>query len=58
MMRGLPEEIQEALGASIPFPNRLARPDEFARLVIDLVENEYLNGEVVRFDGALRLPPR
>ncbi len=58
MMRGLPEEIQEALGASVPFPNRLARPEEFARLVIDLVENEYLNGEVVRFDGALRLPPR
>lgn len=58
MMAGLPEEIQTALGASVPFPKRLARPDEFARLVVDLVENEYLNGEVIRFDGALRLPPR
>lgn len=58
MMRGLPEEIQEALGASVPFPRRLARPDEFARLTIEIIENAYLNGEVIRFDGALRLPPR
>ena len=58
MMRGLPPEIQEALGASVPFPNRLARPEEFSRLVMDVIENEYLNGEVIRLDGALRLPPR
>jgi NAD(P)-dependent dehydrogenase (short-subunit alcohol dehydrogenase family) len=58
MMETLPEEVQQSLGASIPFPKRLGRPDEFAALVQHLVENVHMNGEVVRIDGALRLPPR
>jgi NAD(P)-dependent dehydrogenase (short-subunit alcohol dehydrogenase family) len=54
----LPKEVQESLGASIPFPKRLGKPDEFASLVLHMIDNLALNGEVVRLDGALRLPPR
>lgn len=54
----LPEETRDALGASIPNPQRLGRPEEFASLVLAMVANDYLNGEVVRLDGALRLPPK
>ena len=54
----LPPEAQTALAAAIPFPKRLGRPDEFARLVLHMVDNLSLNGEVVRLDGALRLAPR
>lgn len=54
----LPKEVQDTLGASIPFPKRLGKPDEFASLVLHMIENLSLNGEVVRLDGALRLPPR
>lgn len=54
----LPQDVQDSLGASIPFPKRLGRPDEFARLAAHIVENLSLNGEVIRLDGALRLPPR
>jgi NAD(P)-dependent dehydrogenase (short-subunit alcohol dehydrogenase family) len=54
----LPAEVQASLGASIPFPKRLGHPDEFARLVLHMLANLSLNGEVVRLDGALRLPPR
>ncbi len=54
----LPPEAQAALGAAIPFPKRLGSPDEFARLVLHMVDNLSLNGEVVRLDGALRLAPR
>ena len=54
----LPPEVQQSLGASIPFPKRLGRPDEFARLALHIIDNLALNGEVVRLDGALRLPPR
>jgi NAD(P)-dependent dehydrogenase (short-subunit alcohol dehydrogenase family) len=54
----LPEEARDALGAAIPFPARLGRPDEFAALAAHIVENEMLNGEVIRLDGALRMPPR
>jgi NAD(P)-dependent dehydrogenase (short-subunit alcohol dehydrogenase family) len=54
----LSEEIRQALGAAIPFPSRLGRPDEFAALAAHIVENEMLNGEVIRLDGALRMPPR
>ena len=54
----LPQEVQDSLGASIPFPKRLGKPDEFASLVLHLIDNVYLNGEVVRLDGAVRLPPR
>jgi len=54
----LPPDAQAALAAAIPFPKRLGRPDEFARLVMHMVDNLSLNGEVVRLDGALRLAPR
>ena len=58
MLAMLPEEHRLALGAQIPFPSRLGRPAEFAALVRDIVENAYLNGETIRLDGALRMPPR
>jgi NAD(P)-dependent dehydrogenase (short-subunit alcohol dehydrogenase family) len=58
MMRGLPEEIQASLAKSVPHPARLGDPTEFAALARSIVENAYLNGEVVRLDGALRLAPR
>lgn len=54
----LPEEVQQSLASSIPFPKRLGKADEFARLATHIVENMSLNGEVIRLDGALRLPPR
>ena len=58
MLKSLPEEVQTSLGQSIPFPKRLGKPEEFAALVLHCVENLSLNGEVIRLDGALRLPPR
>jgi NAD(P)-dependent dehydrogenase (short-subunit alcohol dehydrogenase family) len=58
MLEGLPAEVQEALGQSVPFPPRLGRPEEYAALAQHIVENEMLNGECIRLDGALRMPPR
>ncbi|GJD59421.1 SDR family NAD(P)-dependent oxidoreductase [Methylobacterium dankookense] len=58
MMAGLAPEVQEALGRSVPFPPRLGRPAEFAGLVAHIIENDMLNGEVIRLDGALRMAPR
>lgn len=58
MVSGLPQEVQDTLGASVPFPSRLGKPAEFAALVRHIVENPMLNGEVIRLDGALRMPPR
>ncbi|MCF3946795.1 SDR family NAD(P)-dependent oxidoreductase [Acidiphilium iwatense] len=58
MMDGLPQTVQDALGASVPFPPRLGRPDEFAALVRHICENVMLNGETIRLDGALRMAPR
>jgi NAD(P)-dependent dehydrogenase (short-subunit alcohol dehydrogenase family) len=58
LLAALPEEARQELGAQIPFPNRLGRPDEFAALVRQIVENPMLNGETIRLDGALRMPPR
>jgi NAD(P)-dependent dehydrogenase (short-subunit alcohol dehydrogenase family) len=58
MMAGLPEEAREQLASNIPHPARLGTPAEFAHLVTHLVENPYVNGEVIRLDGALRMPPR
>jgi NAD(P)-dependent dehydrogenase (short-subunit alcohol dehydrogenase family) len=58
LLGALPVQTREALAAAIPFPSRLGRPDEFAALVAHIVENEMLNGEVIRLDGALRMPPR
>ena len=58
LMAQLPEEVQKTLAASIPFPKRLGRPDEFAALAAHIVTNVHLNGEVIRLDGALRMAPR
>ena len=56
LLEELPEETRAALGASIPNPQRLGRPEEFAALVLAMIGNDYLNGEIVRLDGALRMP--
>jgi NAD(P)-dependent dehydrogenase (short-subunit alcohol dehydrogenase family) len=58
MLAGLPREVQESLGAAVPHPARLGDPAEYAALVIAIVENQMLNGEVIRLDGALRMAPR
>jgi NAD(P)-dependent dehydrogenase (short-subunit alcohol dehydrogenase family) len=55
MLQGMSEEIRASLGAQVPFPSRLGRPDEFAHLVGHIIENEMLNGEVIRLDGAIRM---
>lgn len=55
LMDELPREVQEALGASVPFPSRLGNPDEFAMLAQQIIENQMLNGEVIRLDGAIRM---
>jgi len=58
LLAGLPEETRAALGAQIPFPSRLGRPEEYGKLACHVAENTMLNGEVLRLDGALRMPPR
>ncbi len=58
MLHGLPQNVQDKLGAAIPFPSRLGRPDEFAQLVMAIVQNPMLNGETIRLDGALRMQPK
>lgn len=58
MMAGMSKQVQDALGASVPFPQRLGRPEEYAALVKHICENTMLNGEVIRLDGALRMAPR
>ncbi|WP_066095465.1 SDR family NAD(P)-dependent oxidoreductase [Xanthomonas massiliensis] len=58
MVDGMPESVQQALGASIPFPSRLGQPEEFADAVAFILANRYLNGSVIRLDGAVRLAPR
>ncbi len=58
LLGGLPEPAREALGANVPFPKRLGRPEEYAQLVRTTVGNPMLNGETIRLDGALRMPPR
>lgn len=58
MMAGLGEEVKSSLEALVPHPSRLGRPQEYAALVAHIVENPMLNGEVIRLDGALRMPPR
>jgi NAD(P)-dependent dehydrogenase (short-subunit alcohol dehydrogenase family) len=58
LMKQLPEPVQQSLAASIPFPPRLGRPDEFAALAAHIVTNVHLNGECIRLDGALRMAPR
>jgi NAD(P)-dependent dehydrogenase (short-subunit alcohol dehydrogenase family) len=58
MMAGLPEAARESLGKQVPFPSRLGRPEEYAALVRHIIENEMLNGEVIRLDGSIRMAPR
>ncbi|MET0812794.1 MAG: SDR family NAD(P)-dependent oxidoreductase [Microbacterium sp.] len=58
MLMGLPQEAQDSLGQQVPYPARLGRPDEYARLVMAIVDNGYLNGETIRLDGSIRMAPR
>ena len=58
LLAGLPEDVKKVLGAQVPFPPRLGRPAEYAALARHIIENEMLNGEVIRLDGALRMPPK
>jgi NAD(P)-dependent dehydrogenase (short-subunit alcohol dehydrogenase family) len=58
LLAALPQDQRDALGAQVPFPHRLGRPEEYAQLATHIVENPMLNGEVIRLDGALRMPPR
>jgi NAD(P)-dependent dehydrogenase (short-subunit alcohol dehydrogenase family) len=58
MLFGMPQEVQDALAASVPFPSRLGTPADYAKLVQQIVTNEMLNGEVIRLDGAIRLAPK
>ena len=58
MLRSLPEDVQDALGKSVPFPPRLGTPSEFAQLSVQIVENAMLNGETIRLDGAIRMAPK
>ncbi|MEK8046146.1 MAG: 3-hydroxyacyl-CoA dehydrogenase [Burkholderiales bacterium PBB6] len=58
MLFGMPQEVQDALAANVPFPSRLGTPADYAKLVHQIITNEMLNGEVIRLDGAIRLAPR
>jgi NAD(P)-dependent dehydrogenase (short-subunit alcohol dehydrogenase family) len=58
MLKGLPEPVQQSLAASVPFPKRLGRPEEYAALVRHILDNGMLNGEVIRLDGAIRMAPQ
>jgi NAD(P)-dependent dehydrogenase (short-subunit alcohol dehydrogenase family) len=58
MLFGMPKEVQDTLAAGVPFPSRLGTPQDYARLVRHIIENDMLNGEVIRLDGAIRLPPK
>jgi NAD(P)-dependent dehydrogenase (short-subunit alcohol dehydrogenase family) len=55
MLKGLPQNVQDSLGQMVPYPSRLGRPEEFAHLVAHIAENSYLNGEVIRLDGSIRM---
>ena len=57
MLAGLPEKVRQELGATVPFPSRLGKPEEYAQLVEAIINNPMLNGEVIRLDGALRMQP-
>ena len=58
MLMGMPQEVQDALGAMVPFPPRLGKPDEYAQLAQAIIENAMLNGETIRLDGAIRMQPK
>jgi NAD(P)-dependent dehydrogenase (short-subunit alcohol dehydrogenase family) len=58
MLMGMPQEVQDSLGASVPFPSRLGQPEEYARLALHIIDNVMLNGETIRLDGAIRMAPK
>ena len=58
MLFGMPQEVQDALAAGVPFPSRLGKPEDYAKLVQQIVTNDMLNGEVIRLDGAIRMAPK
>ena len=58
MMAGMPQEVQDSLGAAVPFPPRLGEPSEYAALALHIVQNQMLNGETIRLDGAIRMAPK
>lgn len=58
MVYGMPQEVQDSLAASIPFPSRLGRPEDYAKLVLSIFDNDMLNGETIRLDGAIRMAPK
>ncbi|MEM7289568.1 MAG: SDR family NAD(P)-dependent oxidoreductase [Pseudomonadota bacterium] len=58
MVSGMPQEVQDALGAMVPFPSRLGQPSEYGQLAVSICENPMLNGEVIRLDGAIRMAPK
>lgn len=58
MIFGMPQEVQDSLAANIPFPPRLGRPEDYAKLVFSIIDNEMLNGETIRLDGAIRMAPK
>ncbi|MFO1294580.1 MAG: 3-hydroxyacyl-CoA dehydrogenase [Rubrivivax sp.] len=58
MMFGMPKEVQESLAAAVPFPSRLGTPEDYGKLAVHILENDMLNGEVIRLDGAIRLAPK
>lgn len=58
MVFGMPQEVQDSLAADIPFPSRLGRPEDYAKLVFSIIDNDMLNGETIRLDGAIRMAPK
>ena len=58
MVDGMPDDVQQSLAASIPFPSRLGKPEEFGSLALELVRNSYFNAQCIRLDGAIRMAPR
>lgn len=58
MVSSFPQEVQDVLASNIPFPTRLGQPEDYAKLVVSIIDNEMINGETIRLDGALRMPPR
>jgi hypothetical protein len=58
MLAAMPDQVRDSLGAQVPFPSRLGRPEEYAALVRHILENRMLNGETIRLDGAIRMAPR
>ena len=58
LLLNMPQPVQDALAATVPFPTRFGAPEEYAKLVLAIVDNPMLNGETIRLDGAIRMPPK